>query len=228
MKSLGYSLVVQHIEAAARSLGGVSWSCHWGWWRPFDFFFTLDNYFFLRNDKYGQEMKISSKCPTSAIASPHVKYVKGCQLKSQWVWQNIVPQAIFCWWTWEFTWWLLTGNKSNFLRKLIKNQIEWHHSWCHGDNSVQCKVVDAWRRVRNKNCHQDTIARNTRPKFTQQILFRTLFMEIAKHFEFWEPLVWKLPKCVVKKHASTLGIAMVTKGGRTQIKKYFCLENEFI
>ena len=33
--------------------------------------------FFLRNDKYGQEMKISSKCPTSAIASPHVKYVKG-------------------------------------------------------------------------------------------------------------------------------------------------------
>ena len=33
---------------------------------------------FLRNDNYGQEMKISSKCPTSAIASPHVKYVKGC------------------------------------------------------------------------------------------------------------------------------------------------------
>ena len=24
--------------------------------------------FFLRNDKYGQEMKINSKCPTSAIA----------------------------------------------------------------------------------------------------------------------------------------------------------------
>ena len=34
--------------------------------------------FFLRSDKYGQEVKISSKCPTSAIASPHVKYVKGC------------------------------------------------------------------------------------------------------------------------------------------------------
>ena len=33
--------------------------------------------FFLRNDKYGQEMKISSKCPNSVIASPHVKYVKG-------------------------------------------------------------------------------------------------------------------------------------------------------
>ena len=27
-------------------------------------------------------MKISSKCPTSAIASPHVKYVKGCKAKS--------------------------------------------------------------------------------------------------------------------------------------------------
>ena len=34
--------------------------------------------FFLRNDKYGQEVKISSKFPTSAVASPHVKYVKGC------------------------------------------------------------------------------------------------------------------------------------------------------
>ena len=45
---------------------------------PFEFVFTLDNEFFLRNDKYGQEMKISSKCLTSAIASPHVKYVKGC------------------------------------------------------------------------------------------------------------------------------------------------------
>ena len=33
---------------------------------------------FLRKDEYGQEVKISSKCPTSATASPHVKYVKGC------------------------------------------------------------------------------------------------------------------------------------------------------
>ena len=32
--------------------------------------------FFQRNDKYGQELKISSKCPTSAIAFPDVKYVK--------------------------------------------------------------------------------------------------------------------------------------------------------
>ena len=37
-------------------------------------------WFFLRNDKYGQEMKISSKCPTSTKASLqlYVKYVKGC------------------------------------------------------------------------------------------------------------------------------------------------------
>ena len=27
---------------------------------------------FLRNDKFGQEMKMSSKCPTSAIASREV------------------------------------------------------------------------------------------------------------------------------------------------------------
>ena len=32
---------------------------------------------FLRNDKYGQEMKISCKCTTTAIASLHAKYVKG-------------------------------------------------------------------------------------------------------------------------------------------------------
>ena len=30
-------------------------------------------------------MKISSKCPTSAIASPHVKYVKGFKAKPTWV-----------------------------------------------------------------------------------------------------------------------------------------------
>ena len=44
----------------------------------FEFVFALDHEFFLRNDEYGQEVKIISKCPTSAIASPHVKYVKGC------------------------------------------------------------------------------------------------------------------------------------------------------
>ena len=34
--------------------------------------------FFLRNDKYGQEVKMCSKCPTSGIDSPPVRYVKGC------------------------------------------------------------------------------------------------------------------------------------------------------
>ena len=47
-------------------------------WDSLWVFFALDHEFFLRNDKYRQEAKISSKCPTSAIASPHVKYVKGC------------------------------------------------------------------------------------------------------------------------------------------------------
>ena len=51
-----------------------------GW--PFEFVFALDHELFLRNDEYGQEVKISSKCPTSAIDSPHVKYVKGCKAKS--------------------------------------------------------------------------------------------------------------------------------------------------
>ena len=40
--------------------------------------FALDHEVFLRNDEYRQGVKISSKFPTSAIASPHVKYVKGC------------------------------------------------------------------------------------------------------------------------------------------------------
>ena len=59
---------VQSFVDFARSVPGHSlWVClHPGPW------------IFLRNDKYGQEMKTSSKCPTSAIASPHVKYVKGC------------------------------------------------------------------------------------------------------------------------------------------------------
>ena len=67
-------------------------------------------------------------------------------------------------------------NKSDFLWRLIKNQIEWYHSWCHGGSIVHFKVVDAWKRVRNENCHQDTIRRNIKPKFSQKISFKIIFM----------------------------------------------------
>ena len=39
-----------------------------------------------------------------------------------------------------------------------------------------------------------------------------------KTFEFWGDFAWKLLKYVVRKHASTLGVAMVTKGGRRQLE----------
>ena len=42
------------------------------WVLLFKSVFTLDHEFFLRNDKYRQEMKINSKYPTSAIASREV------------------------------------------------------------------------------------------------------------------------------------------------------------
>ena len=44
--------------------------------------------------------------------------------------------------------------------RLMKNQIEWHHSRCHGDSIAHFKVVEARKRVLNENCHQDAILRN--------------------------------------------------------------------
>ena len=65
---LVYFFFVQTFVDFALSLPGHS----------LEFVFTPDHEFFLRIDKEGQEVRISSQCPTSAIASPHVKYVKGC------------------------------------------------------------------------------------------------------------------------------------------------------
>ena len=52
---------------------------------------------------------------------------------------------------------LVNVNKSNFFWKHMKNQIKWQDSRCHGDSIAQFKVVEAWKRVRNENCHQDDI-----------------------------------------------------------------------
>ena len=62
-----------------------------------------------------------------------------------------------------------------------------------------------------KTCHQDTIKRNILPKFPQQTTFDTPFMEIAKHASSSGEILQE--KCVFQKHASTLDVAMVTKGG---------------
>ena len=75
------------LTASARRQIGTGLFFHWNlcrfrskfaWALPLSLSLPWTMNFFLRNDKYGQEMKISSKCPTSAIASLHVKYVKGC------------------------------------------------------------------------------------------------------------------------------------------------------
>ena len=39
----------------------------------------------------------------------------------------------------------------------MKSQIEWHYSRCHGECIAHFKVVEARKRVRNENCHQDAI-----------------------------------------------------------------------
>ena len=49
-----------------------------------------------------------------------------------------------------------------------------------GVSIAQFKVVEVRKRVRNENCHQDTIRRNIKPKFPQKTTFGTLLMEIAK------------------------------------------------
>ena len=83
MSSYRRVLVTSSRVLAARSEPGYFFRSNFGRFRfclgtLFEFFFALDHEFFLRNDEYRQEVKISSKCPTSAMASPHVKYVKGC------------------------------------------------------------------------------------------------------------------------------------------------------
>ena len=62
---------------------------------PFEFFFTLDHDFFLRNDKYGQEMKISSKGPTSAITSPPHEVCEGMLTETR-VWCSRVGWHFSC------------------------------------------------------------------------------------------------------------------------------------
>ena len=80
---------------------------------------------------------------------------------------------------------LLKVNKTNIFWKLMKNQIEWHHYRCHEDSIARFKVVEARKRVRNENCHQDAILRNIQPKFSQQTTVRPFFMGVAKDIEFW-------------------------------------------
>ena len=82
--------------------------------------------------------------------------------------------------------------------------------------------------MQNENCHQDAIYRNIKPKFSQQIPFRTLFTEIARNVRVLGRFCMKLLNYVVQEHASTIGVAMVTKSGRRQLKTNVYFENEFI
>ena len=56
---------------------------------------------------------------------------------------------------------------------------------------------------------------------TTDYIWDTLHGNSKKNVEFWWAFAWKLPKCGVQKHASTLYVAMVTKGGRSWFKISF-------
>ena len=100
---------------------------------------------------------------------------------------------------------LLKVNKSRFFWKLIKNQIAWHHSWCHDDGIVQIKVVEAPQWARNENCHQDAIKRNIKPKFSPQTPFRTVFVGIANNSQFCGVLYMKTAKMCFSKTCVNFG-----------------------
>ena len=74
----------------------------------------------------------------------------------------------------------------------------------------------------NENYHQDAIKLNIWPKFPQQTTFGTLVKEIAKTSSYGDPLHENCRNVFFQKHASTLTIAMVTKGGRRRLKNIFC------
>ena len=119
---------------------------------------------------------------------------------------------------------LLKVNKSTFLWKLTKPQINWHHSWCHGDSIVQFKVVEERKRVWKVNCHQDAVKQNIKPKLPQQTPFGTLFMEIAKNPRVLGSFCMKTAEMCFSNIAPGLNVAMVTKGGRRRLKS-ICFEN---
>ena len=86
---------------------------------------------FLRNAKYGQEVKISSKCSSSARASPHVKYVKGCQSKSTclafyekvWTFRKKPVRGLLLWSTQTLNILMLQEDPNH--KKIKKPKINW-------------------------------------------------------------------------------------------------------
>ena len=63
------------------------------------------------------------------------------------------------------------------------------------------------------------------PSFHNGLHFGILFMEISKNLRVLGSIGWKLPKCVVQKHALFLDVAMVTEVGGGGSKIIFCFEN---
>ena len=120
------------------------------------------------------------------------------------------------------------STQGTFSESLFLYQIEWHYSWCHGDSIVQFKVIEARKRVRNKNFHQDAIKWNIKPTFPQQTPFWTLFMEIANNSEFWGAFRMKSAKTCVSKIWIKFGRCCGSQGWAEVVENsFFCFENEF-
>ena len=67
-------------------------------------------------------------------------------------------------------------------------------------------------------------SRISSPNFHIRLLRDTLKGH-SENVEFWWAFVWKLPKYIFQKHASTLDVAMVTKGGQRRLENIFVLKN---
>ena len=115
---------------------------------------------------------------------------------------------------------LLKVNQGNFFMKAYKNQIEWHHSCCHGDSIAQFKVVEAQISAKRKLSPGRHQAKYQAQIFTTDYI-RTLSMELAKTHRVLVSFCMKTAEMRFQKHAPTLDVAMVIKGGWRRLKINF-------
>ena len=80
----------------------------------------------------------------------------------------------------------LKVNKNNFFWKLIKNEIEWHHSWCHKDIIDQFKGdnpsswFDCWEK------HISTIWGDFHLTFSAMIDIAVMYCVHCRKFELYQ------------------------------------------
>ena len=117
--------------------------------------------------------------------------------------------------------------KSNFVWKLMKNQIEWHCFCCHGD------VIAKWSLKHEKGCQTKLSPGRHKADYQAQIsttnyIWDTLHGNSTKTSSSGELLNQNCRNVLFKNMLNSISVAMVTMGKRRRLKINFCFANWFI